>query len=556
MYVKTNYPSLFNTRATLTAILIYLVSLLLPAGFSPRAYSADKDNDKIIRIGVRANRGADKALKRWQPTADYLSEKIPGYRFTLAPYEINSTLNQAASRNEFEFILTNPAAYVELRHRYGVEKLVTLANKRNGTGYTKFGSVIFTHKDNADINDFQDLKGVEFLAADELGFGGWRMAWRELLAHKINPYHDFKTLRFAGGIQQRVVHAVLNKTVDAGSVRTDMLERMAQDGKITLSDVKVIGQKQAEDFPFLLSTALYPEWPFAKLKHTDDMLAKRVTASLLLINKNHPAAVSGKYTGWHTGLQYDEVENMLKELHIGPFAIHKQSLIMEVIKLYWHWFFIFAIILFLLITLYIKMALINTRLRVTENQLLESNSKVRDLALIDGLTALGNRRSLNEHLDKVWGQMCRDNIPVCILLMDVDYFKDFNDLYGHVAGDDCLRKIANTIQEFFRRSGEIAIRYGGEEFLIFKTHCDLSKIQQHAEDFRLLIRNLNILHAKSTIDSVVTVSIGIAVMTPDKDSDPRALIKQADHALYQAKNSGRNCVVIYGEKQQEDVLNV
>lgn len=115
-----------------------------------------------ILIALRAHKGAQKGLDKWQATADYLSEKIPGYKFILVPFEINSALNQAVSRAEYHFTLTNPASSVEHKIRYGAQPLATLVNKRQGKGYSKFGSVIFTRSDRKDINELEDLKGKFF----------------------------------------------------------------------------------------------------------------------------------------------------------------------------------------------------------------------------------------------------------------------------------------------------------------------------------------------------------------------------------------------------------
>ena len=224
-----------------------------------------------IRIALRAHKGAQKGLEQWQATADYLSEKIPGYRFIMVPFENNSALNQAVSRGEFHFSLTNPAAAVEHKIRYGAQPIATLVNKRQGKGYSRFGSVIFTRADRKDINELKDLKGKIFIGVDELGFGGWRVAWQELLKNDINPYADFKEVRFAGGKQQKVVYAVRDGNVDAGSVRTDMLERLAASGTINLDDFKVIGNKKTEGFPFLHSTELYPEWLFSSVRKMDSL---------------------------------------------------------------------------------------------------------------------------------------------------------------------------------------------------------------------------------------------------------------------------------------------
>ena len=157
------------------------------------------------------------------------------------------------------------------------------------------------------------------MAVDEQGFGGWRVAWNELLKQGINPYKDFKLLSFGGGIQQNVVNAVLQGSVDAGSVRTNLLEDLAKKGEIRLEDFKILGIKTTEGFEFLHSTPLYPEWPFAKLEHTSQELASKVAAVLYEIKKDSLAAISGKYVGWTFPLDYTPVDKLLKDLRVGPY---------------------------------------------------------------------------------------------------------------------------------------------------------------------------------------------------------------------------------------------
>lgn len=322
-----------------------------------------------IRIALRAYQGADAAIQQWQATADHLSEKIPGYRFVMVPFENNSALNQAVSQGDFHFSLTNPASAVEQRIRYGALPLATLVNKRQGKGYSKFGSVIFTRFDRDDINTFADLKGKTFIGADELGFGGWRVAWRELLKNDINPYTDFKEVRFAGGKQPAVVYAVRDGNADAGSVRTDMLERMAATGKINLDNYKVLGQKITQDFPFLHSTQLYPEWLFSSVSNLDNKFKTQVAATLFSIPDDSTSAINGKYIGWISPLDYNSVETLLKELKVGPYHVAIMSPLQRLISQY-------GKVIIIVIALFISLSLIilymmkqNRRLTKAQNSL-------------------------------------------------------------------------------------------------------------------------------------------------------------------------------------------
>ena len=322
-----------------------------------------------IRIALRAHKGAQKGLEKWQATADYLTSKVSGYRFILVPFEINSALNQAVSQGKFHFCITNPASAVEHSLLYSSQPLATLVNKRQGKGYSKFGSVIFTRSDRKDINRLSDLKEKVFMGVDELGFGGWRVAWHELLENKINPYSDFKEVRFAGGKQQNVVYAVRDGLVDAGSVRTDMLERMAASGKIKLHNFKVLGLKKSEGFPFLRSTKLYPEWLFSASRKMDDKFKTQVIKALFSIKQDDLAARKGKYNGWISPLNYSPVENLLKELKVGPYNIAKMSYAERIINEYGNILFASIVAILLLSFTLVYMMRLNNRIISTQKSL-------------------------------------------------------------------------------------------------------------------------------------------------------------------------------------------
>ena len=341
----------------------YIFLVILCLSISSFAHAKD------VRIAIRANKGNEKALTQWQATADYLSEKISGHRFILVPFENNSALNQAISLGSFHFCITNPASGVEHKIRYGAQPLATLVNKRQGKGYSQFGSVIFARSDRKDVNTFEDLKGKMFIAVDELGFGGWRVAWFEFLKHNINPYSDFKELRFAGGKQQNVVYAVRDKEVAAGSVRTDMLERMAESGKINLADYKVLGEKKSKDFPFQLSTKLYPEWMFSATIKIDDNLKTDVIQALFSIQKSSKAAISGKYIKWISPLDYSPVDNLLKKLNVGPYNIAKMGRYQRLFSQYGTILLFVLIIFIFLISAFLYLLKLNKKILSAESNL-------------------------------------------------------------------------------------------------------------------------------------------------------------------------------------------
>ena len=375
-----------------------------------------------IRIGVRAHHGADEALQQWQPTADYLSKKIPEHTFVLIPYEINSLLNQAASRKEFDFVLTNPAAHIEQKIRFGVTPIATLINNSKPQGYTRFGTVIFTRADRSDINELTDLTGKSFMGADEQGFGGWRAAWYELLGNGVDPYKGFSRLSFGGGNQYNVVFAVRDGTVDAGSVRTDMLERMAKNGQIRLADFKVLGAKKTNGFEFLHSTPLYPEWPFAKLDHTSQDLARKVAAVLYGIPADSRAAIEGEYVGWSFPIDYSPVDNLLRELRVGPYKRVSPLTWSEVLNKYWQYAVVVIFLFFTVIVVLTVVARSNKRLRQVraslETEIVERKKADEEL--------MHSRRML---------QIVIDTIPVRVFWKDSNLvFLGCNKLFAQDSG--------------------------------------------------------------------------------------------------------------------------
>jgi len=249
-----------------------------------------------VKIGVLSFRSKDQTLKRWEPTADYLSRSIPGHTFRIVPM-FYPELEAAAKSNGVDFILTNSGHYVTLTIRHGVSRLATLIKNVQGTAVGKFGGIIFTRADRTDINSFQDLKGKTFTGVGKLSLGGFLVAWKTLLDQGIDPFNDFAKLDFSGMPHDGVVVKVLNGETDAGTVRTSILENMAREGRVDLSDIKVLNPQSTKGFPVAHSTALYPEWPFSALKGTPQNLSKAVLSALLSIPAEHEAALAGHYMG-------------------------------------------------------------------------------------------------------------------------------------------------------------------------------------------------------------------------------------------------------------------
>ena len=216
-----------------------------------------KSNEDVARIGVLAFRGSKQTVRRWAPTADYLSQSNAGYRFEVVPLSLKQ-MNTAAKTGQVDFILTNPGNYVELEARFGVTRMVTLKSPKAMAESNVFGAVLFVKSDRTDLKTLSDLRGKRFMAVGRHAFGGFQMAWRKLKAVGLDPFQDFSELRFGGFPQDRIALAVLAGEVDAGTVRTGVLEDMVAEGKISSDDIRILDGVSHPDFRLKATTRLIP----------------------------------------------------------------------------------------------------------------------------------------------------------------------------------------------------------------------------------------------------------------------------------------------------------
>jgi diguanylate cyclase (GGDEF)-like protein len=187
---------------------------------------------------------------------------------------------------------------------------------------------------------------------------------------------------------------------------------------------------------------------------------------------------------------------------------------------------------------------LHRQLNKQKNELEKLNRELHVTARRDPLTLLGNRLQLQEDLDTLSAQAERYGHSYCAMLCDIDFFKPYNDTYGHLAGDEVLKKVAKVISENLR-TGDQAYRYGGEEFLILLPEQTLESAKLVAERLRRSVEDLMLPHEAKTPPGVLTISLGLAVLSAYKKKRVEELLKEADDALYRAKEAGRNKVVLY-----------
>ncbi len=344
-------------RRGVLAVLALALALL----GGPRAALAMSD----MTIGVLAFRGETDAAERWTPTARYLSERIDGYRFRILPLTLDGMARETAA-GRLDFILTNTGNYVVLEHAHGISRLATLKARHLGADFTQFGAVLFTRSDHPRLFGLADVEGHAMAAVSRDAFGGFQMAWRELLDAGIDPFADLERIEFRGFPQDGIVQAVVSGEVDFGTVRSGTLERMAAAGLVDLDRIRILGARSSDGFPFLHSTRLYPEWPFAKARATPERLAQRVAIALLELEPDSEAARSAYAAGWTIPLDYGPVHELFRELQIGPYAHLGKPSLASVWREYKPWILFSLAMVLVLLGLLIAIARANRRISQSE----------------------------------------------------------------------------------------------------------------------------------------------------------------------------------------------
>ncbi|HHL18264.1 MAG TPA: PAS domain S-box protein [Thiothrix sp.] len=420
-------------------------------------------SNAFIRIGVLNHQGLEnkEVIRMWNPTADYLAMKLPQYDFEIIPlgfYEIEAAVGQ----NNVDFILTNPAIFINLQARNWVTPLATRNNAvGDGTSYNIFGSVIFTKSNRDDINTLYDLKGKHFSAVNETSLGGYQMAWREMKQQGLTLNKMTTKLTFENSHYQ-VVLKVLNGQADAGTVRTDTLESLYADGIISPDSVKVLNAKKSANFPLLHSTSLYPEWPFSKVNHIDEVLAEQVALTLVRMPLDDPARIPAGYSRWSLPKDYTEVHNLLKELHLPPYALSNSFTWQDAMERYRYWVLGSLFLVLLLLGTSSSLMRRNKYLKNLKRRLERQNKLILN-SVSDGIYGVdkqGNCTFVNQAMQDMTGWQAKEliNQPIYPLLHhthkdgnkaqleDSPMYASLKDDQSHFTSDDIFwRKDGNSI---------------------------------------------------------------------------------------------------------------
>ncbi len=328
-------------------------------------------------IGVLAFEGKEQAISRWSPTADYLTKKIPQHRFKIVPMT-HQEIEYSLVKKQINFIVTNPGHYVQLETVFSASRIATFVSQQNNAKLNKFSSVIFTRSD-SNITNLNDLKGKTIAAVSQNAFGGFQIIQDMMLTKGIDILSDMIPM-WVGFPQTDIVNVVMSGKAEAGIVRSGILEKLIVSKQLDINKIRIINKQNKKSFPLLYSANLVPEWPFAKLAHTQDKTAKQVAVALMQMPVTHNAAIKSGGAGWTIPVDYTQVHDILKHLKVPPYtpkALSKTQLLND----YGFWllgFSLFSLLTFMLLAYYSRA---NKKLHSSYEELSEKEKALEETVL-------------------------------------------------------------------------------------------------------------------------------------------------------------------------------
>ncbi len=344
-------PDFIALLSPIKSVLIYIFTSSLLISFSINSPLASNNTlpHGPYKIAVLAYKGKDAAIKRWGDHGAFLNQKLAPLQFEIIPLTYTKNeLSQAVINRQVDFVITNPGQYTELelgghvsriatRHMSGAEGVI---NQFGGTAIAKSGRI--------DLKKYTDLVGKKILIPSRSSLGGWQVHLREALSQGVDLRLDAEIVELKN--HKKVVMAIIAGEADAGFVRSDLIEELVAAGDIRLDQIKVIDEKEDSQYPYHLSTRLYPEWPFAVVSGTSDELATNVLHSLLNITPNDTAAQTAKIQGWTIPGDYSTVNELFREAGLGPYKPQAPTLKSIIDKYLYIILLVFFVVIMLLFT--------------------------------------------------------------------------------------------------------------------------------------------------------------------------------------------------------------
>ncbi|QOG11486.1 EAL domain-containing protein [Arcobacter sp. FWKO B] len=347
--------------------MMFLKKFLLVIVFLSSFLLGDTDI-KEYKIAVLSFMDKEKTLKKWELTAEYLTANIPNKKFTILPMYYEE-VNDAIANKEVDFVFTNSAHYVIHQKNSNLFRIATVVFNEHNNFVSSFGGVMVTLASRNDINTIKDIKKKRIAAVSQTSLGGYQAQVKELMDNKIN--FSEKQFTFTGLPQEKTISLLFEDKVDVAFVRSGLLETLVSDGKLDMSRLKVIHQKQDFlNYPMLLSTKLYPEWPFSAMSHIDTLTIKEVAQALMSIAQDSKAAIEGGYFGWSTPQDYTVVRELLQSLKLPPYEKKLDFTISDIITKYTNYVSILMFIgfVFSMYLVFISIRLYRTKKELEYNQ--------------------------------------------------------------------------------------------------------------------------------------------------------------------------------------------
>jgi signal transduction histidine kinase len=297
------------------------------------------------KFAVLAFRPKPETIARWQPVVDYLNQVGLSRRIELAVYNYKE-LEAAVAAKEVDFVLTQPSHYIILTYAQGLHSpLATLVEMDGGQEMREFGGVIVTRADRADLNNLVDLRDKKLATSAKSSLGSFQMQAGEMLQRGIRVADEMQVTEL-GQPQDKSIKAVLSGEADVAFVRTGLLESMSREGKLDMDQLKVINSQKHPNFPFAVSTRLYPEWPLSAMPWTQEDFSREVASAILGMPHGGAAAKAARIHGFTIPGDYRPVDSLMRDLHLPPFDADAKLTLRDI----WHQFQFVIVALVLLLT--------------------------------------------------------------------------------------------------------------------------------------------------------------------------------------------------------------
>jgi len=293
--------------------------------FAGEKVQITNQTDRTYKIGVLAYKGKEAAIKSWKAHEIYLNQQLAPLKFKIIPlgYKGNE-LTQAVINRQLDFVITNPGHYIELELGGHISRLATRRMSSSEGVLDQFGGVAFSKAEKHAINYYSDLAGKTILIPSTSSLGGWQVHLREAVAAGVDLRVDSQIVELKS--HRKVVLAILAGDADVGFVRSDLIEGLVDEGLLRFEQIKIIDKKISADYPYLLSTRLYPEWPIAVVTGTSVDVSVQVLQALLELSVNDAAAKAAKIYGWTIFGNYSTVADLFRETRLGPYKPQPISL--------------------------------------------------------------------------------------------------------------------------------------------------------------------------------------------------------------------------------------